>query len=240
VTAGLTSGISPTGRDVRLLTLTLVAGMVDAVSYLGPAHVFTAMMTGNTVLLGLALGAGEALHAFRSALALLGFMAGVAVGEVVVGRDEIDEPWPRVVTQALALEAAVLAAFAAFLARTPPAPDAALVHVQVGLLSIAMGIQSAAVRRLGVPGIATTYITGTLTSLMVGIVEHFRVTGPLRVVMAPLSLWETRTGVLAAVFVVYVVGALLGSVLYGRVPAFAAVPALVAVVAIAVSGWRSR
>ena len=43
-----------------LLVLTLAAGSVDAISYLGLGHVFTAMMTGNTVLLGLALAQGEA------------------------------------------------------------------------------------------------------------------------------------------------------------------------------------
>ncbi len=37
-----------------LLMLTWAAGSVDAISYLGLGHVFTAMMTGNTVLLGLA------------------------------------------------------------------------------------------------------------------------------------------------------------------------------------------
>ena len=47
------------GRESMLLLLTLVAASVDAISYLGLGHVFTAMMTGNTVLLGLALAQGE-------------------------------------------------------------------------------------------------------------------------------------------------------------------------------------
>ena len=37
-----------------LTVLTVVSGMVDAVSYLGLGHVFTANMTGNVVLLGFA------------------------------------------------------------------------------------------------------------------------------------------------------------------------------------------
>jgi len=46
-------------RNVLLLLLACVAGSVDAVSYVGLGHVFTANMTGNTVLLGLALGHAE-------------------------------------------------------------------------------------------------------------------------------------------------------------------------------------
>jgi uncharacterized membrane protein YoaK (UPF0700 family) len=52
---------------------------MDAISYLGLGHVFTAMMTGNTVLLGLSLGQGHVLAALRSILALVGFAAGVAI-----------------------------------------------------------------------------------------------------------------------------------------------------------------
>jgi hypothetical protein len=40
---------------IALLVLTLVTGLVDAVSYLGLGHVFTANMTGNVVLLGFAV-----------------------------------------------------------------------------------------------------------------------------------------------------------------------------------------
>src|SRR2546426_10740939 len=69
-----------TGRDTRILVLTWVAGLTDAISYLGLGHVFTAMMTGNTVLLGLAIAQGEVSAAWRSILALAGFAAGGAGG----------------------------------------------------------------------------------------------------------------------------------------------------------------
>ena len=38
--------------SVALLTLTFTTGLIDAPSYLGLGHVFTANMTGNIVLLG--------------------------------------------------------------------------------------------------------------------------------------------------------------------------------------------
>src|SRR6266851_9068882 len=76
------------GRDGMLLVLTWAAGSVDAISYLGLGHVFTAMMTGNTVLLGLAIGQGEILAVLRSVLALAGFVAGAGIGAMVVEQDE--------------------------------------------------------------------------------------------------------------------------------------------------------
>jgi len=50
-----TSTRSITIRNMLLLLLACAAGAIDAISYLGLGRVFTANMTGNTVLLGLAL-----------------------------------------------------------------------------------------------------------------------------------------------------------------------------------------
>ena len=48
---------------LALLTLTGVTGVIDAVSFLGPGHVFTANMTGNVVLLGFAAAGTPGLSA---------------------------------------------------------------------------------------------------------------------------------------------------------------------------------
>src|SRR2546422_4777341 len=97
----------PFGRDVLLLLLTWAAGNADAISYLGLGHIFTAMMTGNTVLLGLAVGQGEAFAALRSILALGAFLAGVALGAIVVARGEPGGEGPPAATAAPLLPAAV-------------------------------------------------------------------------------------------------------------------------------------
>ena len=73
-------------RDIMLLVLTAAAGLVDAISYLEMGHVFTAMMTGNTVLLALAIGQGEVMAALRSTLALVAFSVGAAGGAMVLQR----------------------------------------------------------------------------------------------------------------------------------------------------------
>ncbi len=62
--------------EVRLpgsavLLFTWAAGAVDALTYLS-AHVFTANMTGNTVLLGLSIGKASGADALRSSAALAG------------------------------------------------------------------------------------------------------------------------------------------------------------------------
>ncbi len=228
-----------------LLMLTWAAGSVDAISYLGLGHVFTAMMTGNTVLLGLALGQGEVLAALRSILALGGFVAGAAVGAMLVERDEKQGEWPPAVTGALALEGVVLGIFTATWHLTGTAPSAGVVHVLIVLSGLAMGIQAAAVRHLGVPGIATTYITGTLTSLVVDFVGWLHSptvpssqrtsAGKTAVDASPAANWEHRVGLLAAVFLVYGLGALAGGILQARSSPLVTLSPLVAVAFVVVN-----
>ncbi|MFC7103480.1 DUF1275 family protein [Nonomuraea rubra] len=69
-----------------MLGLALAAGAVDALSFLALGQVFTANMTGNVVLLGLALGYGRTAHVMASGLAFAGFCAGLAAGFLLVGR----------------------------------------------------------------------------------------------------------------------------------------------------------
>ena len=230
------------GRDARLLALTWAAGSMDAISYLGLGHVFTAMMTGNTVLLGLALAQGEVWAVLRSILALVAFAAGALVGALIVERDGAREEWPAAVTGALALEGAALLVFSAVWALAGPARGEGGVRLLIVLSGFAMGLQAAAVRRLGVPGIATTYITGTLTSLMVDLVGWLRAGGGETAGgAAPAVNWERRVGLLAAVFFVYGLGALVGAVLHAGASSLVTPLPLVAVAAVvAHASFRRR
>jgi uncharacterized membrane protein YoaK (UPF0700 family) len=69
-----------------LTSLSLAAGCVDAVGYLGLGQVFVANMTGNTVLLGLAIGQADGRGVLHAGTALIGFVLGVAVGAAIVER----------------------------------------------------------------------------------------------------------------------------------------------------------
>ncbi len=233
-----------------LLMLTWAAGSIDAISYLGLERVFTAMMTGNTVLLGLALAQGEALAALRSILALIGFSIGVFAGAVIVERDSSPPEWPVVVTGALAVETMILGIFAATSCFVGARPGAGVLYFLIILSAFAMGIQSAAVRRLGVPGIATTFITGTLTSLMIDLL------GWLRSMAAPLPMakpaegvairgarsipWEQRVGLLASVIGLYCFGALVGGLFQAHSPALVSLLPLVAVGLVAVNAFMRQ
>ena len=65
---------------VLMLALTFTTGIVDAVGYLGLDRVFTANMTGNVVILGMAVVGAEDLPVLGPAIALFAFLAGAAVG----------------------------------------------------------------------------------------------------------------------------------------------------------------
>jgi len=219
-------------RDGLLLGLTLVAGAVDAVSYLGLGRVFTANMTGNLVLLGLAIGQGQALEALRSIAAFLGFAAGAGLGGWVVGGGRIgerSEHWPSKVTVVLGVELGLLAAFEmAWLLAGPDATSGELDGL-IALSSAAMGIQSVAGRRLAVAGVTTTYVTGTLVTLMAE--------------LAALAHRQPGAGRWIGVLVALGVGATLGTVLMGLarpVAPLLPVLALAAVVTVAAAAFPAR
>lgn len=154
-----------------LPALAWVGGSLDAMSYLALGHVFTANMTGNTVLLAMALGAGDMARALRSLLAVFGFALGVATGTAMLRGQATG--WSRRVNLVLMLEAACLAiAVPAFAWFGQAAPVAPWTQGLILLLGMVMGMQSAAVRQVHLAGVWTTFITGTLTEWVAGLVER--------------------------------------------------------------------
>jgi uncharacterized membrane protein YoaK (UPF0700 family) len=151
-------------RDFLLVALTFAAGSVDAVALLR-LDVFTAVMTGNIVLLGLAVGQGAFGNALRSVVALIAYGVGVVVGARVVGAVAVETLWSPRVTRALALEWVLQAAFLIGWLITGANPDGASAATLIAFSGVAMGIQAATARALA-PGMSTTYVTGTLTGLL--------------------------------------------------------------------------
>lgn len=154
-----------------LPALAWVGGSLDAISYLGLGHVFTGNMTGNTVLLAMAVGSGNMARALRSLLAVLGFVLGVASGAWLLRKRH--PGWSAGVNRVLVLEAALLgAAMLAFAWNGREAMTQPWVRGLIVVLGMVMGIQSAAVRRVHLAGVWTTFITGTLTEWVAGLVER--------------------------------------------------------------------
>jgi uncharacterized membrane protein YoaK (UPF0700 family) len=156
-------------RDVLLLSF--AAGGADAAGYMGLGHIFTSNMTGNVVLLGIAIGQGHLAQAARTFYVLAVFMAGAALG-TQLGRGLEEKDKPRLILRLIGLEAALLVLFALgwFFAGEARHTFA---WGLLTLLSLAMGLQSAAMYQLSVPGVATTAVTSTLTALVSGIMKLF-------------------------------------------------------------------
>jgi uncharacterized membrane protein YoaK (UPF0700 family) len=151
-------------RDLLLVALTFAAGSVDAVALLR-LDVFTAVMTGNIVLLGLAVGQGSFGNALRSIIALVAYGVGVIVGARIVGAVVIETHWSPKVTRALAVEWVLQFAFLIGWFITGANPDGVSAATLIALSGVSMGIQAATARALA-PGMSTTYVTGTLTGLL--------------------------------------------------------------------------
>src|SRR3954463_7366645 len=69
-----------------MLVLTVLTGVVDAVSILSLGRVFVANMTGNVVFIGFALAGASGFSLSASLAALGGFLAGAAAGGIAVER----------------------------------------------------------------------------------------------------------------------------------------------------------
>lgn len=154
-------------RDALLIGLTLAAGVVDAVSYLGLGQIFTANMTGNLVFLALAVGQRSLLTALHSMAALIGFCVGAILAGRVLHRPRPPGVWPRRTTWVLWGVLACMAAFAGIWAAVGGRPEPAELYLLIVLSSLGMGMQNATARHLAVPGLTTTVITTALTGFMV-------------------------------------------------------------------------
>ncbi|KUO09321.1 YoaK family protein [Streptomyces sp. DSM 15324] len=146
-----------------MLTLTVVTGLVDAVSYLSLGHVFVANMTGNVVFLGFALAGAAGLSAQASVVSMAAFLAGALAGGRFGTRFAAHRG--RLLTVATALQAVLVATAVVTAAATHGDVTATVQYTMIVLLGLAMGLQNAVARRLGVPDLTTTVLTLTLTGL---------------------------------------------------------------------------
>jgi uncharacterized membrane protein YoaK (UPF0700 family) len=219
-------------RDVRLLLLAACAGCADGWSYFGLGHAFVANMTGNTVLLGLAVFQthGDLLH---PAISLGCYGAGAVLGSFLTRNVRRGTYWSKTISWTLMLEGLLLAgAEAGWI--THHANGWPTFNLLLGAVALAMGIQSAAMVQLNIPGIVTTYITGTWTTMLTGLA---RLPRQKREQPPPQYLeFEQRLMMQAAVLSVYFLSAVLTGWLFRHLPlAVGALPAA-AVLLVAVHG----
>lgn len=198
-------------RDVLLIVLTLTTGTLDAVTFVRLGKVFSSVITGNLALLGIAAGQQSGSLALNAGLSLAGYAVGVAVASLIAGTPEQGQPtWPPHVTRALAAETAVLAAFSGEWLADGADPAGASRIALLILAGVAMGMQSATIRRLG--QMSTTYLTSTLTAMITDLTLRRRPADGSR-----------STGILLA----FVTGAAVGTLIALHAPYWVPVPVLV-------------
>jgi uncharacterized membrane protein YoaK (UPF0700 family) len=153
----------PHSLVATLATLTVIGGFLDAVSYLGLGHVFTANMTGNVVLVGFAAAGAPGFSVLANLCALGCFIVGAAVGGRVdrrVGSQRTMLVGEMTLEGFLIGVAAVISACVAGIGAGWPR------YTIIAVLSFAMGMRNVSVRRMAVDGMTTTVLTTTLTGLI--------------------------------------------------------------------------
>jgi uncharacterized membrane protein YoaK (UPF0700 family) len=161
---------SPQVRDALVVVLALASGSIDAIGYVRLGGVFTSVMTGNMVLLGVSAGRHTAALAIRTGIAFVAYGLGSIVGARVAGTAETDQAvWPRQITRAIVVEASTLVIGGVIWEVTGSTPTGTVTYVLLVINAIALGTQSSAVLRFGISGLSTTYLTGTLTHVMAAI-----------------------------------------------------------------------
>jgi uncharacterized membrane protein YoaK (UPF0700 family) len=159
-----------------LLLLTVLTGVVDAVSILALGRVFVANMTGNVVFAAFAVVGAPGFSLSASLFALAGFLAGAYLGGALVAMHSRDRGLLLRAGCALELAFAAVALGVAALSGGPGvshgtlgipggAFSAAVTDATAALLAVALGAQNAVARKLAVPDLTTTVLTMTLTGV---------------------------------------------------------------------------
>lgn len=157
--------------DIMLILMASVAGSIDVMSYYKLGHVFTANMTGNTILLGLSVGQGKLTSSLHSLTALGGFFAGAIIGAFIVQNTK--KGWSHYITLSIAIETLIILMLVFIWFSGEEIINNYLLYTSISLSAIAMGIQSATIKHLNIPGVVTTFITGTITSIAMDAITGF-------------------------------------------------------------------
>jgi len=206
----------------QLIGLTVVAGLIDAASYLLLGHVFVANMTGNVVFLAFAVGGAQGFSIAASLLAVAAFCLGAVSGGRVAS---VTRHRGRTLFLGTLIEAGFMSVAVLIVAFSGTPGDDAARYALILFMGLAMGTQNGVVRSLAVPDLTTTVLTLTIT----GIAADSRLGGGT----------DSRIGRRLLSAAAMFVGALVGTVVVLHLPAWIGV-ALPLVGAVLVAGVASR
>jgi uncharacterized membrane protein YoaK (UPF0700 family) len=147
----------------QLVCLTVLTGVVDAVSILSLGRVFVANMTGNVVFIGFALTGAPGFSLAASLAALGGFLVGAAAGGRLVNRFADDRA--VLLATGAAAELTLMVTALIVIQATSPSISTAVGAVVAAVMAVGTGVQNAVIRRIAVPDLTTTVLTMTLTGI---------------------------------------------------------------------------
>jgi len=209
---------NPGRFDVALmLALTFSTGIVDAVGFVAFDQIFAANMTGNLVVMGIG-AVGAAPVAFWAPLcAVFAFASGAGLTGLLLRRGM--RGWTRRSTIAFGGTAVALLAVAAWDWSGLTAAGDLRHAIAAAALGFAMGVQTAAARRVGVVDVNTVVVTLTLAGFFMESAAAVRPSRRMQlrrvtavVLMtggaacgAALTQWGSWAGLLAAAGIVLLV-----------------------------------
>jgi uncharacterized membrane protein YoaK (UPF0700 family) len=182
-----------------LVVLTIVTGVIDAVSILSLGRVFVANMTGNVAFVGFALAGAPGFSVGAAIFALAGFLLGASLAGMAIGHFG-DHRGALFRAGMLAQLGLLVIALAVAVAVGAPYGAAAR-DVIAAICALAMGLQNAVVSKLAVPDLTTTVLTRTLTGIAVDLHAAGHRAALARRVLAVLAM--LAGAVLGAVLVLY-------------------------------------
>ena len=215
----------PAGLHLGLmLALTFSTGVIDAVGYLGLDRVFTGNMTGNVVILGMALTGADGLPVVGPIIALVAFLLGAAIAGRAMR--PVAAGWSTRSTVLFSMVGLVILAAGVTALVLDHFPEPLKLAV-TGALGLAMGVQAGAARHIGVKDVTTVVVTSTIVGLAYDSVFAARTGG---------HPWPRRVLAIALIGAGAAVGALLLQVHIGA----GMITAAAITIAVAVLGHLGR
>jgi uncharacterized membrane protein YoaK (UPF0700 family) len=141
-------------RNILLAcALSALAGYVDGIGFLQLGGLFVSFMSGNSTRMGVSLAAGQWLPAAEALGLIALFVAGAALGSLIVlGRNAYCQCWLLLAEGGLLVASALCYAFG-------------LTNTAVAAIVLAMGLENAVFQIDGGAGLGLTYVTGALVKV---------------------------------------------------------------------------
>ncbi|MGU3291035.1 YoaK family protein [Williamsia sp. M5A3_1d] len=175
--------------------LSAAAGALDVVVFTGLGHVFASVITGNVVVIGVGIGSADATAMSHAAVAVVAYAAGVALAAAYT---RSTRSAARRLVWLYGVELAALVCMAALWIAADSHPEGASGYGALVAAAGAMGVQTRAFTLVGVPGLSSTYFTGTLTGLLTDLVVDGRLNRSAALGLLSLLAGASASGALVS------------------------------------------